>query len=168
MGDVALLHRIARARGYSESDLARRTACRNLGHGGRRSGIVDRVLNAWASFSLAVADMVFRCTVTTIVDCRELVQTGASRQIATIIDGNLHGVDPRFTDIFERRCNATLTRSLPSLSSNLTLHPHPEGGHFPPHLDHTHACGNPTRTASRPRQILFVLDRDEEAAWRGI
>ncbi len=45
----------------------------------------------------------FDVPVTTIVDTiEELVQTGASRQIATIIDGNLRWVDPRFADVFER------------------------------------------------------------------
>ena len=44
----------------------------------------------------------FDVPVTTIVDTiEELVQTGASRQIATIIDGSLRWVDPRFSDFFE-------------------------------------------------------------------
>ena len=103
MEDVALLYRIARAQGYSESDLARR-----LLHAATLGGAVALGLSTGSQRvgqlqSGAVADMVFfDVPVTTIVDTiEELVQTGASRQIATIIDGNLRWVDPRFSDIFE-------------------------------------------------------------------
>ena len=103
MEDVALLYRIARAQGYSESDLARR-----LLHAATLGGAVALGLSTGSQRvgqlqSGAVADMVFfDVPVTTIVDTiEELVQTGASRQIATIIDGNFRWVDPRFSDIFE-------------------------------------------------------------------
>lgn len=99
--DVALLYELARAQGYSDSDLARRLLHTATLGGATALGLSTGPDRVGQLQSGAVADMVFiDVPVSDVVGTIEdIIRHGAGRQVMTVIEGAVRWVDERYADL---------------------------------------------------------------------